>query len=146
MHLFHRSKQILFLTVFAIYLTPVSASELVYQPRNPTFGGNPLNSNHFINIANIFNDFQDPELRELRRERESRAESSIADRLAASIQSRLLSELISDISDGRTGSLTTDDFIIDVIDDAGVLSVVITDRNTFEVTEIEVDGLSTGLQ
>jgi curli production assembly/transport component CsgF len=30
---------------------PASASDLVYTPINPTFGGNPLNSSHLLSIA-----------------------------------------------------------------------------------------------
>lgn len=37
----------------------VQASDLVYQPVSPTFGGNPLNGNFLLNQAQIQNQFVD---------------------------------------------------------------------------------------
>ena len=37
-----------------------SASELIYRPTNPSFGGNPLNSSHLLGTANAQNDYKDP--------------------------------------------------------------------------------------
>ena len=42
---------------------------------------------------------------------------------------------------GNEGSIVTDDFAINIIDDQGVLSIIIEDINTGEVTQIAVDGL-----
>ena len=39
-----------------------SASELIYRPTNPSFGGNPLNSSHLLGTANAQNDYKDPPL------------------------------------------------------------------------------------
>lgn len=36
------------------------ASELVYQPINPSFGGNPFNSAHLLGIANAVNKHDGP--------------------------------------------------------------------------------------
>ncbi|MCY1535564.1 hypothetical protein D9M68_709760 [compost metagenome] len=49
--------------------------------------------------------------------------------------------MLSNIEDGNTGSLTTDSFIINMIDDGGQLTIMITDRATGEVSEVVVDGL-----
>ena len=38
----------------------IKASELVYQPINPSFGGNPLNSNWMIYQADSQNKFKGP--------------------------------------------------------------------------------------
>ncbi|TVV76780.1 curli assembly protein CsgF, partial [Sphingomonas solaris] len=35
-------------------------AEIVYQPVNPSFGGNPFNSSHLLGIANAQNDYKDP--------------------------------------------------------------------------------------
>lgn len=65
-----------------------SAQDLVYQPVNPSFGGNPFNSNHLLGIANAQNDFTNPT---------SSRNSSQADIFARQLQSRLLSALSSQI-------------------------------------------------
>ncbi len=31
---------------------PARASDLIYQPINPSFGGNPFNSSHLLALAN----------------------------------------------------------------------------------------------
>lgn len=45
------------LTVFA---PPSVATELIYRPTNPNFGGNPLNSAFLLNQAAEQNKFKDP--------------------------------------------------------------------------------------
>ena len=112
------------------------ASELVYQPVNPNFGGNPLNGSHLLGSAQAQNDFKDPNASSSGYER-----PSDLDRLTSSLQSRLLSQLLADVGDGNEGSIVTEDFAINILDDQGVLSIVIEDINTEEVTQIEVDGL-----
>ena len=39
---------------------PAAAGDLVYQPVDPSFGGNPFNSAHLLGIANAQNDYKDP--------------------------------------------------------------------------------------
>jgi len=111
------------------------ASELSYKPVNPNFGGSPLNGSHLIANAQAQNDFKAPS------SGSSFSQRSALDRFTSSLESRLLSQLLADVGNGNTGSLTTDDFILNIVDDAGTLKLSITDRNTNEVTEIEVNGL-----
>ena len=113
-----------------------SASELIYRPTNPSFGGNPLNSSHLLGTANAQNDYKDPSTG-------SSSGTSALDRLTSSLQSRLVSQLLADVGkDGsQSGSLVTDEFAINVVDEDGTLAVSITDRSTNETTMIEVNGL-----
>ena len=71
------------------------AQELVYEPINPSFGGNPFNSNHLIALANAQNDYDPPA-----RETDS---SSDIDRFVRSLQSRLLSSLSSEVANAIFG-------------------------------------------
>lgn len=66
----------------------VSAQDIVYEPVNPSFGGNPFNSNHLLGIANAQNDFTNPT---------TSSSSSQADIFARQLQSRLLSALSSQL-------------------------------------------------
>ncbi|MFG0834032.1 curli assembly protein CsgF [Aeromonas bivalvium] len=113
-----------------------SASELIYRPINPSFGGNPLNSSHLLGTANAQNDYKDPSVG-------GSSGTSALDRLTSSLQSRLVSQLLADIGqDGsQSGSLVTDEFAINVVDEDGTLAISITDRATNETTLIEVNGL-----
>lgn len=70
------------------------ASDLVYKPINPSFGGNPFNSPHLLGIANAQNDFRDPR---------SATSGSQADIFARQLQSRLLSALSGQIVEAIFG-------------------------------------------
>ncbi|MBP5949548.1 MULTISPECIES: curli assembly protein CsgF [Pseudomonas] len=114
------------------------ATELVYTPVNPSFGGNPLNGTWLLNNAQAQNDYDDPDLKS----RSSVAGTSALERFTSQLQSRLLGQLLDNISTGNTGSLSTDSFIVNVIDDSGALSIEVTDRVTGEISEIQVNGLN----
>ena len=107
------------------------ATELVYQPTNPSFGGNPYNGTHLLNVANAINQYKpDDELG-----------LTAADRLQTTLQSRLLNNLLDDVSSGNSdgGQLETDDFILNVIDDGnGGLTLNIYDKVSGESSVIEV--------
>lgn len=92
----------------------VHASELVYTPVNPNFGGNPLNTSHLFGGANAINDYKGPQ------EDSLFEQESALDRLTSSLQSRLISQLLADVGNGNTGQLITDDFILNIVDDSGL--------------------------
>ncbi len=77
-------------------LAPVSANaqDIVYEPINPSFGGNPFNSAHLLGIAGAQNKTKDPA---------STTSNSQADIFARQLQSRLLSALSSQIVDAIFG-------------------------------------------
>ncbi|NWL77613.1 curli production assembly protein CsgF [Pseudomonas taiwanensis] len=113
----------------------VQATELVYTPVNPAFGGNPLNGTWLLNNAQAQNDHDDPD------SGSTGTRQSALERFTSTLESRLLSQLLTNIEEGNTGSLTTESFIINMIDDGGQLTIEITDRATGEVSEVVVNGL-----
>lgn len=46
--------------LLSVFAAPLSATELVYRPVNPNFGGNPLNGTFLLNQANEQNKFKEP--------------------------------------------------------------------------------------
>ncbi|BBH45908.1 curli assembly protein CsgF [Pseudomonas sp. KU43P] len=115
------------------------ATELVYTPVNPAFGGNPLNGTWLLNNAQAQNDYDDPDLKD---RASSLGGTTALERFSNQLESRMLSQLLDNISNGKTGSMATDSFLIDVIDDSGALSIKVTDRATGEISVIEVSGLN----
>ena len=113
-----------------------SATELAYTPVNPSFGGSPLNGAWLLGNAQAQNNKKDPDALD----RSSLlSNQSALDRFTSQLESRLLSDLLADVRDQKTGSLTTNDFVIRVYNgDDGVLIVEITDRLTGEMSEIIV--------
>ena len=113
-----------------------SATELVYTPVNPSFGGSPLNGAWLLGNAQAQNSKKDPDA--IDRSSLLGNQSSL-DRLTSQLESRLLGDLLAGVERGETGTLTTDDFVVRVYNgDAGVLIVEIKDRLTGEISEIIV--------
>lgn len=122
--------------ILAGFGSAATAQDLVYEPVNPSFGGNPFNSAHLLGIANAQNDFRDPR---------SRTTSSQADIFARQLQSRLLSALSSQIvaaifgdNPQERGTIRFGGQTIEFV--RGLESVVLTITNdeTGEVTVIEI--------
>lgn len=73
---------------------PAAAGQLVYQPRNSAFGGNPFTTDALLSNATTQNQFQG---------NGKRFESDPIEDFADTLQRRLLSELSRDISEAIFG-------------------------------------------
>ncbi|WP_237055323.1 curli assembly protein CsgF [Microbulbifer sediminum] len=113
------------------------ATELIYEPVNPNFGGNPLNGSYLLSNAQAQDDNEDPD-----RPEDLYEQPSALDRFTDSLETRLLNQLLTDVGNGNSGELITDDFIVQIVDTDGVLTVLVTDRETGDVSEIIVSGLN----
>lgn len=120
---------------------PASASDLVYQPTNPSFGGNPFNSGHLLGVANAINDYKDPN---------AINSSDPAQQFLRTIQSRLLSTVATQITDLIFGENPQDSGVIRFGDQEisfvrGIDTVTLTITNYADgsVTEIVVPLLQT---
>lgn len=72
-----------------------AATDLVYQPINPSFGGNPFNSSHLLGLAERQNDHKDNS--------HPSFNDSPADQFVRQLQSRMLSSLASQVNDAIFG-------------------------------------------
>ncbi|WP_444929906.1 curli assembly protein CsgF [Microbulbifer sp. SSSA002] len=130
-------KQIVAVIFLLSFSGVVSATELVYTPVNPSFGGNPLNGTYLLNNASAQNDKKDPDSAS-----SPYSETSSLDRFTDTLESRLLSQLLTDVGNGNDGTLVTDDYIVNILDIDGELTITITDVVTGEISEIVVVGLN----
>ncbi|MBW5414686.1 curli production assembly protein CsgF [Pseudomonas luteola] len=118
-------------------VSSLQATELVYTPKNPAFGGSPLNGSYLLGNAQAQNDYDDPDAKS------SSSGMSAIQRFTSQLQSSLLSQVLTNARNGKAGSVTTDDFIVNILnDETGQLVIHITDRVTGEVSEIAVNGLA----
>lgn len=136
---------IAFATVCALPGGPAGATELVYYPLNPSFGGNPLNGPVLLNSALATNRHTDPDAGRDDFGIESKTplqsfnetlERSILSRLAASVSSQILGE------DGKfhPGTIETGNFTITVTDIGnGLLRITTIDKVTGAITEFQVN-------
>jgi curli production assembly/transport component CsgF len=124
----------------------VQATEMVYLPVNPIFGGNPLHGPNLLATAQAINNYKDS----------SRAGISIGGGLAGqsalqqfnellqrSILSRIATASASSVigSDGKLipGSLDTRDFKIEIVDlGGGLLQIKTTDKTNGSSTSFQV--------
>ena len=113
-----------------------TAGDLVYQPLNPSFGGDPFMGSYLLGKAQAQDTNTDPNSRRTQ-------PLSATERLVQSLESRLISQLIGDISSGELdqGSFDSDDFSVVIKDQGGLINLRIVDKVTGDVTNISVGGL-----
>ena len=115
------------------------ASELIYTPKNPSFGGNPLNGTYLLNLAQVQNSIKDPATQN----DELTAIDEFNDRLQRSLLNRLTNTLSNNFVDESgnlvPGTTETSDFIIEITDNgSGTLTVTTTDKITGDATSFIV--------
>ncbi|ULQ47362.1 curli assembly protein CsgF [Flagellatimonas centrodinii] len=134
------------ITLIAALMPLAQASELIYRPTNPSFGGNPFNSDHLRATA------------EAQRPRSDRgnglglAGSSPADQFVRQLQSRLLSSLATEVNNAifgddaaESGTIVFGDQVIEFSRGLEFVSLVIANNATGERTEIQVPLLQVGV-
>jgi curli production assembly/transport component CsgF len=122
-----------------LFATPAGA-DLLYKPINPSFGGEPFNSSHLQGLAASQNHFK---------EDTKRKEQSSSERFLSMLQSRLYSSLATQVADAifgenaqDSGTITFDDQTITFSNDGTQITLIVTDLNTGQVTNIVIPALS----
>jgi len=120
----------------ALLALSAGASELVYTPVNPTFGGSPLNGSYLLGMAQANNHFQAATPQESQLQQFNKTlQQTILSRIASSISSQIVD------SKGNLipGELDTQNFSISIVDlGNGTLKITTTDKTTGESTSFEV--------
>lgn len=111
------------------------ASELVYTPINPSFGGNPFNAQWLLDSAYAQNKFTEEWRRDPLEEFQNMLTSQILYRMARAIVDEAFGEYGEVLQPGHyeIGSYT-----IDISTDGVLITVVITDVVTWNTTTIKV--------
>ncbi|WP_372625040.1 curli assembly protein CsgF [Arsukibacterium sp.] len=116
--------------VFLLASACVSATELVYTPINPSFGGNPLNGNFLLQKAQSQNSFS-----------EERPTLSFVDKFQEALERNIINSLTRRIADGDLvdGIYNTGEFLVEITTGTdGSVIVNITNLDTGEVTIITI--------
>lgn len=124
----------------SLYAATVQASELVYVPINPNFGGNPLNGTILMNEAQAQNHWTDdgssqPSKQSPLQQFQSSLENAILSRVSSAVASKIVG------SNGQLipGVLDTQDFTIAITSlGGGVLQITTTDKSTGQTTQFQV--------
>ena len=128
------------IATLCFFTAALNASELIYVPVNPSFGGSPNNGSYLLGLANAQRQF------ERERDEETPLEQ-FNERLERSLLSRITSAVTRDIVDINgnitPGSFETTDFFIEVVDDGtGLLTITTTDKTTGEQSIIQVENIA----
>jgi curli production assembly/transport component CsgF len=117
------------------------ATEMVYTPVNPAFGGSPLNGSVLLNAAQSQNKTKDPDDLSSKFKEKSPLEQ-FNDNLQRSVLSQLASAATSSVmSNGKLipGTVQTGDFKIVIADmGGGMLQITTTDKITGASTTFQV--------
>jgi curli production assembly/transport component CsgF len=120
-----------------------SASEIVYVPINPSFGGSPLNGSVLLNSAQATKKHKDPDARVSDVFREKTPLEQFNEMLERSILNQLAGATASRISGNNgqliPGTVDTGNFTINIMDlGGGLLQITTTDKATGVGTSFQV--------
>lgn len=130
--------------VVALLKLPAQATEIVYTPVNPSFGGNPLNGTVLMNSANAQNEYTDPRLEQTLSRLTGQSQLDLFNqRLQALILDRIASSISGSLFDSSgnlvPGQVETTSFIISIVDiGSGILLITTTDKVTGASTSFQV--------
>ncbi len=133
--------------VVTLLLSPLmtEASELIYTPVNPAFGGFPGNGSALLNNANAQNDHEDPDAYDpfgsldLERDPLDNFKETLNRQVLSLIANKIVQEAFgTDTGIGTGGSYTYEYFEITITPGTDSIDVTITDTQTGETTEITV--------
>ena len=114
------------------------AQQMVYQPRNPAFGGSPLNYSWLLASAQAQNEFTeaddpDDQLADFQRTLQRRLLSDLARRLAG--------DRLDGLDLSREGSFDLGDFIVDILPGSDGLTIRVFNTLTGDESTITVPSL-----
>lgn len=118
------------LIIAGLFLVGTSqATELVYTPINPSFGGSALNGSYLLNKANAQNDHT-----------ATSDEKDFVSRFKESLERNIMNTITRGVASGEItdGTYDTGDFRIEIASIGGGVMLTITNLITGEVTVIEM--------
>ena len=128
---------LLFGVLFLMSGRPANATELIYTPVNPSFGGNPLNWSGLLNQATLQNKFQEG--------RPLRVPKSPLERFTEQLEYSVFSRMANRIVDTAFGEDTLQpgeyvfgNYKISVTTDASGITTIITEISTGNTTTIQI--------
>jgi curli production assembly/transport component CsgF len=134
-------REFVIVSVLAVLSCNPAAADLIYTPINPSFGGDPFNSNHLQGLAASQNTFEETS--------ESSRQSS-TERFLSMLQSRLYSSLASQVAGAifvedaqPNGTIIFDDQQVSFVNTGTQIQLVVTDFSTGKVTNITIPTLAT---
>lgn len=132
-------------TAMTLCAAHAGATELVYTPVNPAFGGSPLNGQVLLSTAQVTNKHKDPQADRLSDLGKKTALQQFSETLERSILSQLSAAAVGRVmgpnGNLQPGTVETGNFRITIVDaGGGVLIITTTDKATGATTSFQVGG------
>ena len=129
--------------LLALCCAGAGATELVYTPVNPTFGGNPLNAAALLNNANAQNDYKAKTSTTSSASTKQSALDRFTQQLETAVLNRLTSTAVSNLfdADGRilpNRTITAGNFVISITTDEKGNLVLTTSDNTIPGSQTQI--------
>ena len=130
--------------VAALHAAVGGATEIVYTPVNPSFGGNPLNGPNLLNSANSQNKYTDPAVKSALDRLTGQSQLDLFNqRLQALILDRIATSITGSLFDANgnliPGRVETSSFVISIADlGGGMLLITTTDKITGASTSFQI--------
>lgn len=93
---------------------PAQAQDLVYTPKNPAFGGSPVNYQWMLNSAKTQNAFQDSGTDRFRRDPLEDFENGLQRQILSQLSRELVSDRFGNLNLQEQGSYDLGEFTVDV--------------------------------
>ena len=121
----------------AMTLGTAHGQDLVYTPKNPAFGGSPVNYQWMLNSANAQNAFEQERDR-FRRDPLANFEQSLQRQILSQLSRELVSDRFGGLDFSQEGRFDIGDFTVDVTPGLDGLSVRIFNKLTGDESTITV--------
>jgi curli production assembly/transport component CsgF len=126
----------------ALIAAPALATEIVYRPVNPSFGGDPLNGSYLINSATSQNDFSDPKASTTSLFGGQSSLQVFTETLQRSILSRIASAISGSVVDASgnliPGTVTIGNITVTIVNLGTTLRITTLDSATGQSSVFEV--------
>jgi curli production assembly/transport component CsgF len=110
------------------------ATDLVYTPVNPNFGGNPLNGTMLKNIADAINEFEKPPTTAV-----EKFNQNLQTAILSKLSTQILSSMFSGNANLQPGTYETVGFLLTITDIGnGQLTIETVDKTTGETASFTI--------
>lgn len=121
----------------------LSASELLYEPVNPSFGGSPLNGQWMLSQAQIQDPYgflKDPARTPTAPTQDlmSDFKNALARQIFAKLSTKIIGSAFGEDGTLQDGHYDVGDYTIDVTSDVSGINVVMTNKTNGNITTVEV--------
>ena len=121
---------LLVLTFVLVCTSGLFAQQLIYQPINPSFGGNPLNGNWLLNSAQLQDNTTDPDLTGQAEDPFADFQSSLNRSILSQLSRNLTNQIFGESGELQEGLFQLGDFSIEVIETLDGVQITIFDLLT----------------